>query len=382
MAANTGLQTTLIGMGALAIAMGIARFLYTPLLPLMQGEGVVTLIEGGQLASIHLLGYWIGAAFYTRLKLPPKLGMQLSLIVIALCTLGHGYTEDFIMMLLLRLVCGICSAFILVLIGHYYIQSLAAQGKSHLQGWVFAGVGLGVMVAGFGTLGLIYYDINSFLGWQIFGVFSLVAALILAFSIKQTLPDKADIAQAQGTGRTPLKWRVISAYSALGFGYIIPATFLPVFARETVQSGLLFGWTWPVFGAAAFISTLIAAKCQAYFSNRLIWGVSQIIMALGLLLPALIPNITALLICSLCVGGTFVIVVMGGIKEVHILVPGQDAMRHVAVMTTALATTQMIGPVFVSWLYDITNSFAPSLLFASAILFITAVILLREKQPQ
>ena len=46
----------------------------------------------------------------------------------------------------------------------------------------------------------------------------------------------------------------------MGFGYILPATFLPVLARSVVDDPRVFGLAWPVFGATAALSTLLAAR--------------------------------------------------------------------------------------------------------------------------
>ena len=44
-------------------------------------------------------------------------------------------------------------------------------------------------------------------------------------------------------------------------------------------------------------------------------------------------------------------------------------------MTASFATGQMIGPVFASSVYDLTQSFAVSLIITSATLIITAITL-------
>ena len=49
------------GLAALAVAMGIGRFAFTPVLPMMQGEGRLTLAQGGWLASANYVGYLAGA---------------------------------------------------------------------------------------------------------------------------------------------------------------------------------------------------------------------------------------------------------------------------------------------------------------------------------
>ena len=57
----------------------------------------------------------------------------------------------------------------------------------------------------------------------------------------------------------PYKGLVI-CYGVLGFGYILPATFLPALAREVVDNPQMFGLAWPVFGLGAALSTVAAAR--------------------------------------------------------------------------------------------------------------------------
>ncbi len=69
---------------------------------------------------------------------------------------------------------------------------------------------------------------------------------------------------AANAGREPRRstggeLRLVLAYGAYGLGYIIPATFLPVMAKEVASDPAVFGWAWPAFGAAAGLSTLSVA---------------------------------------------------------------------------------------------------------------------------
>jgi predicted MFS family arabinose efflux permease len=181
-----------------------------------------------------------------------------------------------------------------------------------------------------------------------------------------------------------VNWSVVVAYGAAGIGYVIPATYLPVMAREIVPSPMVFGWSWPVFGVAAFVSTLLAARLRRCFTNRQIWVSSQLVMAAGLLMPVLDPRIAMVIIAGILVGGTFMIITMAGMNEAHRIAPGDDVMRHIAIMTAAFATGQMIGPVFGGWIYDLTGSFSASLVITSIALAGTATSLMvrsPEKAP-
>ncbi|MHA1571245.1 MAG: YbfB/YjiJ family MFS transporter [Alphaproteobacteria bacterium] len=369
-------RITLVGLVSLAIAMGIGRFAFTPLLPLMRDEGLASIAEGGLLASVHFLGYWLGAVFAVRLRYAPKATLRLSLITIGFCTLGMGVTDSFGIWLMLRWLSGVCSAFALVLVGNYYIKHLADVGRARMQGWVFSGVGAGIAVAGLGVLAIMASHIGSAPSWQIFGVVTIVAVFAVCARMGPEIPATRLDTQARKSPPSPLIWSVVIAYGAAGIGYIIPATYLPVMAREIVQSPLVFGLSWPIFGAAAFISTLLAARLQGRFSNRRIWAASQLVMAVGLVLPVIYPHIVTIIVAGVCVGGTFMIITMMGIREAHRIAPPHDVMRHIAVMTASFATGQMIGPVFASSLYGLTGSFSASLLSTSVVLVITALALM------
>lgn len=49
------------GLVALAVAMGIGRFAFTPLLPLMMRDGTLTAAAGAEWAAANYGGYFIGA---------------------------------------------------------------------------------------------------------------------------------------------------------------------------------------------------------------------------------------------------------------------------------------------------------------------------------
>ena len=380
---NASLRIVIVGLAALALAMGIGRFAFTPLLPLMQQDGLAGVAEGGLMASFHFLGYLLGALFAAKLPGSPRLALRLSLLAIGLGTIGMGFTENLAVWLFLRWLCGVCSAFTLVLVSNYLVRALAESGAAARQGWIFSGVGAGIAAAGLGALVIMFGQFGSALAWQTFGAATLGLAVVLCFSLGPEMPRHRPDSQIRLAARSPLQWRAVIAYGAAGLGYIIPATYLPLMAREIISSPLVFGWSWPVFGFAAFVSTILAAALERRFPTRRIWIASQFVMAAGLLLPVFLSDIVAINAAGICVGGTFMIITMAGMKEVHRTAPAQDVMRHIAAMTAAFALGQMIGPLVGSTAYDLSDSFAPALLGTSILLAISATAMaLREPVPQ
>ena len=173
-------------------------------------------------------------------------------------------------------------------------------------------------------------------------------------------------------------------YGVLGFGYILPATFLPALAREVVDDPQIFGLAWPVFGIAAALSTIVAAR---YFgqSNRLrVWAVSHVLMATGVVLPSLwlTPMTTA--ISALLVGSTFMVVTMIGMQEARARAPGNPT-ALLGLMTAAFAIGQLAGPI-VSGVLDLLPgghhaALGHALQIAAFGLVVSAAYLWRQSRP-
>src|SRR5438309_9654387 len=79
-------RVALIGVTALAVAMGIGRFVFTPLLPLMLRDGSITAGTGAEWAAANYVGYLVGALTASRLFVDPRRGLLLGLLGVALTT--------------------------------------------------------------------------------------------------------------------------------------------------------------------------------------------------------------------------------------------------------------------------------------------------------
>ena len=103
-------------------------------------------------------------------------------------------------------------------------------------------------------------------------------------------------------------------YGTFGFGYIVPATFLPAMARQQVSDPLVFGLTWPLFGLAAALSVAAAARWLSGWPRRRVWALAQGTMALGTALPLATQALWALAASAVLVGGTFMVATMAGLQ--------------------------------------------------------------------
>ena len=164
--------------------------------------------------------------------------------------------------------------------------------------------------------------------------------------------------------------RLVLCHGIFGLGYIIPATFVPAMARELVRDPLVFGWSWPVFGIAATLSTLGAGAATRFVGNRRLWALSHLVMALGVVAPVVWPTIGGIMTAALLVGGTFMVGTMCGMQEAQV-VGGPHGRRLMAAMTAAFGAGQIGGPLLVAYAVGPHGDFSRPLAIACGLLLLS-----------
>src|ERR671934_1537833 len=100
------LHAAAAGLAALAVAMGIGRFAFTPMLPLMQEDAGVSLAQGGYLASANYVGYFAGAVS-AALPARSSRAIRAALGAIVITTLAMAFVHGMAWWLLLRFLAGV-----------------------------------------------------------------------------------------------------------------------------------------------------------------------------------------------------------------------------------------------------------------------------------
>lgn len=344
------------GIVALAAAMGIGRFAFTPLMPLMLRDGTLPAASGAEWAAANYAGYLAGAVTAFWFSNNPRLGLHLSLIGVALTTLALAWIGGEWIVLpgaVLRAVAGVCSAWALVCASSWCLAELAQRQVPRLGAWIYTGVGLGIALTG----ALAWLGGRQPANWLwlelglIAGAGALFTGAGLGLQRQKMLPVSSTtrVSPAVAPAGTPRNLGVIVCYGTFGFGYIVPATFLPAMARQQVSDPLVFGLTWPLFGLAAALSVAGAARWASHWPRRRVWAVAQGTMALGTALPLATHALWSLASSAVLVGGTFMVATMAGLQLAREQVP-ENPIPLLARMTVAFATGQILGPLFVRML--------------------------------
>ena len=365
------LVTALVGMVALAIPMGIGRFAFTPILPMMQADAGLSITAGGWLAFANYAGTLLGALAAMAVRVPLPAAIRGGLVVIGAATIMMGLESSFPAWIALRALAGAATGWVLPLTSAWALERLAQQPPA-LRATVFAGFGVGIAAAGGVCLALMQVSTRSSTAWIVLGGLTLALTAIVWRSVADD--GRSPVARAElaePDRRHPESTRLVICYGAFGFGYIVPATFLPVMARQVVSDPAVFGWAWPVFGAAAAASTFLAGTFVTALGTRRLWIVGHLVMAVGVVAPALHPGIGAIIASALLVGGTLTVITMAGFQEGR-RVGGAHATRMIASMAAAFSIGQIAGPIVVRYTIGGDGSFSRPLIVAGLVLCASA----------
>ena len=370
---------------SLAIAMGVGRFAFTPMFPLMVRDGLLNTENGTLLAASNYLGYLLGAMLAGRIKIKPSFLLVFGLVGTAVVTGAVGWTSSVFVWALLRLVAGIMSAWTLIAASTWGLAWLALLRRQHLAGIIFAGVGLGIAAVGVFCAVAGRFDVPVVKMWAdlalLAGVFVLFPWIVSAQLPSPVSNTEAATQQPTSSNPPANTFGLVICYGLFGCGYILPATYLPAQARQLVNDPNVFGWAWPMFGLAAALSTVFVSFGLKKANRMRVWPVAHFIMAIGVLLPAIWHSIASISIAAVLVGGTFMVVTMVAMQEARARAEA-TATIVLARMTAGFALGQLLGPVMIGILghfsANASRALNHGLELASAALFLSAIYLWKE----
>ncbi len=374
----------------LAIVLGVGRFAFTPLLPLMLADGSIGLKAGGWLASANYAGYFVGAVSCAALRVAPARMVRFGLVATVLLTAAMGVGHWLPAWLVVRFVAGVVSAWTFVFMSQWGLRRLAELIAPKWSGVIYAGPGVGIVMTG--LIGSALAGQRAAAGWLGFAALSAVLSVAIwrtfgaapASAHAQAAPPPPAAPQAvAGAPATPAAragtrshradaaWLVV-LYGAPGFGYIITATFLPVIARAALPAGSpwpdLF---WPMFGAALIVGAITAARLPGHWDNRLLLAAGCATQALGIAAGIVWPNAAGFSIGSALLGLPFTAITLFAMREARRL-HGERAAGLMGYATASYGVGQILGPLVAAPLAARFGSFTPALWVAVAALLIGA----------
>jgi len=385
----------LAGAVALAVAMGIGRFAFTPLLPMMLAEGALDLHTASWLASANYLGYLTGALLCTfqpllRRALPwlPRLGaaalIHAGLVATAVLTLAMAVPWP-AAWAALRFAAGVASALVFVYSSGWCLAALARLGAPATGGVMFAGPGAGIVVTGLFASAMVAWQWRAGSAWLICGGL----AFVLSASVWRTFDAPVDAASSRTdaastshvaphgkAAASEVAWLAL-AYGLAGFGYIITATFLPVIARQALPDSRWLDFFWPIFGLGVVVGALLSTRLRATGDLRALLTGAYLVQAAAIALGIWSPTLGGFAFGSFLLGIPFTAITFFAMQEVRRLRP-LDTASTIGLLTATYGIGQIVGPPLVAALLrharDVHAGFTLGLAIAAGGLLLGAAI--------
>lgn len=343
------LRYLLAGSAALAVVHALGRFSFTPLLPYFIEDQMLTITQGADLATVNYIGYLIGALIAVRYSGPKviKKFLLMGLIGNAIITLIQCFTPQFEWLLILRLLNGVTNGVVFVLAPALLLEWLITQNKAHLSGLVYFGVGVGLLAGGVLVDATASFFIAEYRWIPVAGV-SLLLAIYSAsrFYKLEVKPIAYKTSHHKAKAKlfdhrsTPL----FLSYIGAGLGYILPMTFLPTLAHETMPADSLFVKNvWVVTSISSLLFIPLWNGIGHRFGDRISLIYTYILQAFGVTAILLFPSTIGVLICAVFIGGSFLGSVMCTQRLARYFQPHQGP-RLSAALIAIYAGSQLIGP--------------------------------------
>jgi predicted MFS family arabinose efflux permease len=367
---DSAVAVALGGLAAMAAVMGVGRFVYTPILPVMVETLGLTKSQAGLIASANYLGYLAGALAATA-PLPGRKRVWFlgALFVSAATTAAMAAADATTAFLAIRFVGGVASAFGMIFGASLVVERLALRARADLVWLFFAGVGLGMAVSAVIVAGLAAQGFSWRAMWTASGLVSAAAFAVAA----RFVPDGAGAGAAPATAAAarPRALAVIAlAYGLFGFGYVITATFIVAIVRASAEARPFEPFVWMVVGLAAAPSVLVWNQIAGRIGALQAFALGCLVEAAGVAASVLWVTPLGAMLAAAALGGTFVGITAIGLMAARALAANPH--RAVAQMTVAFALGQIIGPVVAGYAFDATGSFVSSSLAAVAALIVAA----------
>ena len=373
------LRVLTAGIMSLIVLVGIARFAYTPILPIMQQQAGLGIYEAGWLATINYVGYLAGAIIASQISslvLKDKL-YRIGLIVAVVSTLGMGLTDNIWLWSILRFFAGLSSAAGLLLASGLIMNWLIRNGHRSELGIHFSGMGLGIIICSL----LVELASRSF-DWQTQWYLLTVLGVVLLIPAWAWLP-RPDTSGVSNSGQTlvdtppsALFMRLFMlSYFCAGVGMVVSSTFIVSIIDQQPSLAGLGAWTFMILGVGAapacIVWDLVARRIGDV--NALI--VASLLQAVSILLPLAENNLFMAISGAALFGFTFIGVVSLVLSMAGRYYPTKPA-KMMGKMTITYGIAQIISPSVVGWLAKDSGDYSVGLYIASAAMLVSVFVLI------
>jgi predicted MFS family arabinose efflux permease len=364
------------GLSASLVAIGLARFAYTPLIPPLIGAHWFGASDVVYLGAANFAGYFAGALSGRRLgarfshRTMLRLMMALAALSFAACALPVSVAWYFGW----RLLSGFAGAVVMVLVAQTILPTVAPARRGLASGAIFMGIGAGIVASG--TLVPLLLRAGLAVTWL--GL-AAVSAVLTVLTWRAWPAHTDAVAADSSKQRMPAAVRLLYAtYAAVAVGLLGAAVFLVDYVARGLDRGTGAGALyWILYGAGALSGPVLygLAADRIGFGRALRLGL--VLSGAAALLLAYVSTGAALAVASVMLGAFTPGVVPLMIGRLHELLPGDTHAQHAAWghSTTMFALFQALAGYAFSFLFARSGGQHHLIFIGSALAFVVALIL-------
>ncbi len=383
-----------LSLGA-AVSLGITRFAYALLLPVMRDDLQWSYTLAGAMNTANAAGYLLGALVTPRLmRRFGATGVLLGGALLASVFMAaSGFFTAANPLLLQRLLAGVASAFVFVA-GGLLAARLGARLPEHaglLLGLYYGGTGWGIVLSALGVPALLTAAEGVPHGWA-WAWWGLAAACVAATVVlvwparllhKEELQTQFGQAPAADSMPSPLPWRrmapALAGYTLFGVGYIGYMTFVIALLREQGVGAAAITTFYALLGLAVVASARIWAGLLQRAKGGGALALLNALLGVATLLPALTGAWPVVLASGLLFGAVFLSLVASTTAFVRHNLPQQQWAAGISAFTILFALGQIVGPTVVGWVADGPGGLARGLVYSAGALWLGALLAWRQR---
>lgn len=371
----------LAGIFALIVGVGVARFVFTSLLPSML-EDSIDIAYAGFLASINYLGYLTGSIFSIFIKdIHAKVKyFRVGLVLCVVSSFVLGITENSTVWFIARLFAGFGAAMALVVGSAVVMLKLKSINKTKAMGIHFTGLGFSIVITDLVMRAVFYYGGNWKDAWIILAMMGAILSCYSSYVLRFDKQPSNEIVKHKFDKAlfSPMVVILILAYFTEGVGMVVQATFLPDIVNSLAGLDGYGGYVWLVVGIAGIPSCIIWMRLAHRFGSINIMMVAMLLQIVGILIPTFSSNIMMNLISGLFFGATFI-----GLVALFMNFGGQLSKKNpvfiMGAITSAYGIGQIIGPLYSVALIKQSSNYNDALYLTAVIVAIGILLLTYAK---
>lgn len=333
------------GMCALGLTLGMARFAYTPMLPVMQREAGLGVVLAGWLATVNYLGYISGALLASWIESPMVRYRCYvwGLVLGALSTAAMALSSEPWVWLLSRYLGGLSGAAGMLLGSGLVLGWLMRHGHRAELGGYFTGAGLSIVLTGLMALAFVplhWTWVQQWWGYTAVGGILLAVALFFR-------PDPPPVAAANTAPPAPISsawlWRMVVMYFLAGVGFAVSATYTVAMVVRAAGMGAQGPIAWILVGVFGSIGAVVWDRIGRKYGQIKVIMVALALQSLSVLLPAWSPSLWSTLVAAVLFGSTFSGIVATSLAVAGKMSPSNPG-KTMARLTLAYGVAQVLAP--------------------------------------